>query len=142
MGWQVSAAQDTAPAAGAARAHPQPLSGSWFLRRRGYTLYVIREFTAVPIAIWMIWFLVEIARLRDGRAGYHPHLSGAFIAFSAVCLAFALWHSLTFLSFAGLIMRIPLGDRLVPSRAIAGGAFFGLAVASAAIIGLLAWAGR
>jgi fumarate reductase subunit C len=136
------AAHDAVPAAGANRTYPQPLAGSWFLRRRGYVLYVIREFTAVPIAIWMIWFLVEIGRLRDGRAGYHAHLSGAFIAFSVVCLVFALWHSLTFLSFAGLIMRIPLGDRLVGSRVIAGGAFFGLAVASAVIIALLVWAGR
>ena len=124
------------------RTYPQPLPANWILRRRGYVLYFIREATAVPIALWMIWFLVEIARLGGGRAGYHPHLSGAFIAFSIVCLVFALWHSITFLSFSGLIMRIPLGDRLVPARVVAGGAFAGLIVASAIIVALLVWGGR
>ena len=137
MGREVSAESPAGPTT-----YRQHLPGDWFLRRRGYVLYVVREFTAIPIAAWMVWFLVEIWRLKDGRAGYHSHLSGAFIAFSVVCLGFALWHSYTFLSLSGLIMRIPLGDRTVPARAIAGGAFGGLLIASAIIIGLLIWAGR
>lgn len=120
----------------------QPLPGAWFLRRRGYLLYVVREFTAVPIALWMAWFLVEIWRLKAGPAGYHPHLSKAFVVFSAICLAFALWHSLTFLSLSGLIMRVPLGDRSVPPRIVAGGAFAGLLLLSLVVGGLLVWGGR
>lgn len=131
-----------APGAKGPARYAQPLPSNWFLRRRGYVLYVIREFTAVPIALWMVWFLVEVARLKDGRAGYHPHLSGLFIGASAVVLVFALWHSITFLSLSGLIMRIPLGDRSVPSRVIAGGAFTGLVVASAIIAALLIWGGK
>lgn len=130
----------TAEASGP-RTYAQPLPGNWFLRRRGYVLYLIREFTAVPIAAWMLWFLVEISRLRDGKAGYHPHLSGAFIAFSVVCLGFALWHSYTFLSLSGLIMRIPFGDRSISPRLVAGAAFGGWAVLSAVIVGLLVWGG-
>jgi len=71
----------------------------------------------------MLWFLVEISRLHDGAAGYRSHLSIPFVVFSLVCLAFALWHSYTFLSFSGLIMRIPIGDRLLPAGAIRGGAY-------------------
>lgn len=127
--------------AGPAR-YPQTMGAGWFLRRRGYLLYIVREFTAVPIAAWMVWLLVEIWRLKAGPAGYQPHLSTPFIVFSAVCLVFALWHSLTFLSLAGLIMRIPLGDRAVPGRAVAAAAFLGMLVASAAIVALLAWGGR
>ena len=34
-----------------------------FLRSRGYVKYVLREFSALPIAVWMLWFLVEISRV-------------------------------------------------------------------------------
>lgn len=101
-----------------------------------------REFTAVPIAAWWLWFLVEIARVKSGRNGYHPHMSTGFVVFSAVCLLFALWHSYTFLSLAGLILRIPVGLKTVPPRVIAGLAFAGFFVASAIIAALLVYFGR
>ena len=110
---------------------------TWWTRRRGYLLYMLREVTPVPIALWMIFFLIEIARARRGAAGYEPFGGPVFIALSTVCLAFALWHSYTFLSLAGVIMRIPLGDRTVSPRVIVGGAFAGLAVVTALIGALL-----
>ncbi len=123
------------------RTYAPRLGGTWFLRSRGYIRYVLREFSAVPIAVWMLWFLVEIARLKDGPKGYHPHMSPAFVVFSIVCLAFALWHSYTFLSFSGLIMRIPIGDRFVPANFVRGGAYTLLLVVSVLIGWLLVWGG-
>jgi len=117
------------------------LQGTWFLRSRGYVQYVLREFSALPIAVWMLWFLVEISRLHDGAAGYHAHLSAAFVVFSLVCLAFALWHSYTFLSFSGLIMRIPIGDRHLPAGAIRGGAYALFGALTILISALLVWGG-
>jgi fumarate reductase subunit C len=122
------------------RSYPyrQPLD--WWLKRRGYLLYMIRELTALPIAVWWLLFLVELARLRDGAGGYRP-LEPWFVIVSVVCLAAALWHSYTFLNLAGLIMRIPMGDRSVPPRAIVGAAFTGFVVLTAVIAGLIIWGG-
>ena len=64
-----------------------------------------------------------------------------FVAVSAVCLAAALWHTYTFLSLAGLIMRIPLGDRNVPGKMIVRGAFTAFAVLTVVIAGLVIWGG-
>jgi fumarate reductase subunit C len=102
---------------------------------------VLREFSALPIAVWMLWFLVEISRLRSGPQGYHAHLSPAFVVFSVVCLAFALWHSYTFLSFSGLIMRIPIGDRFVPGQVVRMGAYGLFAAVTVLISALLIWGG-
>ena len=113
---------------------------TWWLRSRGYVLYIVRELTALPIAIWWLLFLVEVARLRDGSGGYRP-LEGWFVAVSVVCLAAALWHSYTFLNLAGLIMRIPLGERTVPPATIVGAAFSGLVVVTAVVAALLIWGG-
>jgi fumarate reductase subunit C len=130
-----------APAHEGSRTYAPRLGGTWFLRSGGYIRYVLREFSAVPIAIWMLWFLVEIARLKDGPKGYHPHMSPAFVVFSVVCLAFALWHSYTFLSFSGLIMRIPIGDRFVPGQVVRMGAYALFAAVTVLISAVLIWGG-
>ena len=131
------------PARGAqpAIAYPVKQPFTWWLRRRGYLLYMLREFTPVGIAAWMILFMVEIARMRQGAAGYQPLGGPLFVVISIVCLALALWHSYTFLSLAGLIMRIPVGDRTVSPRLIVRGMFGLLAVVTALIAGLLIWGG-
>ena len=130
-----------ARAAQPAIAYPVKQPFTWWVRRRGYLLYMLREFTPVGIVAWMVLFLVEIARTRQGAAGYEPLGGPLFVVISIVCLALALWHSYTFLSLAGLIMRIPLGDRAVSPRLIARAMFGGLAVVTALIAGLLIWGG-
>ena len=117
-------------------------SGAWWLRGTRTFAYMAREFTAVPIAAWWFWFLVEIARAKSGPNGYAPHVSTAFVVFSIVCLLFALFHSYTFLSLAGLILRIPVGLKTVPPRLIATLAFSAFFVASAVIAALLVYFGR
>jgi fumarate reductase subunit C len=126
----------------ASGAYPNRLPTDWWRRNRRYLMYMVREFTAVPIAIWMVWFLIEIARARGGAAAYRPHQSPAFVVFSVVCLGFALWHSFTFLRLSGLIVRIPLGQRTVPAAVIVGGSFALLVLATAVVGGLLILGGR
>ena len=130
-----------ARAAQPAIAYPVKQPFTWWVRRRGYLLYMLREFTPVGIVAWMVLFLVEIARTRQGAAGYEPLGGPLFVVISIVCLALALWHSYTFLSLAGLIMRIPLGDRTVSPRLVARAMFGLLAVITALIAGLLIWGG-
>lgn len=124
------------------RTYPYRQPFGWWLRRRGYMLYMVRELTAVPIAVWMVLFLVEITRLRQGAGGYRSLFGEpVFVAVSVVCLAAAAWHSWTFLNLAGLIMRIPLGERTVPAKAIVRAAFGGFAMLTAVVAGLLIWGG-
>jgi len=123
------------------RPYPYRQPVTWWLRSRGYVLYIVRELSAVPIAAWWVLFLVELARMRQGSGGYQPLGGPVFVAVSVVCLAAALWHSCTFLSLAGLIMRIPLGERTVPGRTIVGAAFSGFAVLTAVVAGLVIWGG-
>jgi fumarate reductase subunit C len=121
-------------------AHPYRQPFTWWTRRRGYLLYMVRELSSIPVAIWWLLFLVEVSRLRAGSAGYQP-LDTWFVAVSVVCLAAALYHTYTFLSLAGLIMRIPLGDRSVASRTIVGGAFSAFVVVTAVVAALTIWGG-
>ena len=124
------------------RAYTPKPGGTWWLRNRRYVFYMIREFTSIPIAAWAVLFMVQVARLQDGKAGYQPFGGPIWIAFSLFCLVCALWHSFTFLSLAGRIIRVPRGERYVPPRVIVGGMFGLLVVATIVIAGLLVMGGR
>jgi succinate dehydrogenase subunit C len=106
---------------------------AWWTRRGHYFWYVVREFTSFPLALWLLWFLVEIRREQNGPAGYHPHGSIGFVIFSIVCLGFALYHSVTFLSLAGAILHFNVADKPIPSRLIVLSQFALWALASVLI---------
>jgi fumarate reductase subunit C len=108
------------------------MPSTWWTRKRHYFLYVVREFTSAPLALWLLWLLYDISRksLVQGRA---------FAIFSIVCLPFALYHSFTFLSLAGSIIHLKLLDRPVSSRLIVMSQFALWAGATVVIGFLLLW---
>jgi len=127
---------------GATRVYRRPMPSGWWTRRANYFWYIVREFTALPMALWLLWFLVEIQRAQNGPKGYYPHSSTGFVIFSVVVLLFALYHSVTFLSLAGVILHFKVLDRPIPSRLIVLSQFGLWLVASALIAFVLVYFGR
>ena len=115
------------------------MPSNWWLRKRHYFLYVVREFTALPMALWLLWLLFEIKSAGAGPAGYEPPRSVGFVVFSVICLLFSTYHSYTFLKLAGVIMHLKVFDKPVPSRAIVLTMFGLWALASIVIGGVLIW---
>jgi fumarate reductase subunit C len=93
--------------------HPYPwrMRAGWWARKGHYFWYVVREFTSLPLAIWLLWLLLDISRQQLVA-------TPAFVVFSIICLPFALYHSWTFLSLAGSIIHFKVFDRPVSSRVI------------------------
>jgi len=119
----------------ATRVYRRAMAAGWWTRKRHYFLYVVREFTSLPLALWLLWFLWEVQRAKLGT--YHPPASTAFVIFSVIVLVFALYHSITFLSLAGSILHFRVLDRPVPSRLVVLAQFAIWAVASAVIAAVL-----
>ncbi len=115
---------------------------NWWTRRSHYFTYILREFTALPLAVWLIWFLVEVRRAHHGAGEYYPSASIAFVIFSVICLGFALYHSITFLSLAGVILQFKVLDRTIPARVVVLAQFGIWAVASAVIAFVLIYFAR
>jgi fumarate reductase subunit C len=125
-------AQTSGPAA--VRKYRWIMPAGWWLRKRHYFLYMVREFTAVPMALWLLWLLFDIKSAGAGSAGFQPPRSTAFVVFSAVCLAFAMYHSYTFLKLAGVIIHVKAFDKPVPPRVIVF-TMFGLWALASVVIG-------
>ncbi|HLZ96229.1 MAG TPA: hypothetical protein VKT20_12950 [Candidatus Dormibacteraeota bacterium] len=124
------------------RVYRRPMSTTWWARSWHYFWYVVREFTSLPLALWLLWFLVEIQRAQNGPKGYYPHSSTGFVVFSVIVLLFAVYHSVTFLGLAGVILHFEFLDRPVPSRLIVMSQFAIWLVASAVIAFVLVYFGR
>jgi fumarate reductase subunit C len=118
------------------------MPSGWWLRKRHYFLYVVREFTALPMALWLLWLLWDIKSAGAGPSKFEPPTSLAFVIFSAVCLAFATYHSYTFLKLAGVIIHLKLFDKPVPPWVIVFTMFGLWALASIVILAALIGFGR
>jgi succinate dehydrogenase subunit C len=117
------------------------MPASWWTGRRHYFLYVVREFTALPLAIWLLWLLAQI---WDSPNLHYTvlHQKTPFAIFSIFCLPFALYHSYTFLSLAGSIIHFKLLDKPVSPRVIVASQFALWIGASVVIAMLLMWFAR
>lgn len=138
----MSASEAPAAARGGRRAYGWVMPTGWWTQKRHYLFYMVREFTALPLALWLLWFLVEIKRAGSGAASYSPHGSLPFVIFSVICLLFALYHSVTFLSLAGVILHFKFLGRPIPSRLVVASQFGAWAVASIVIGAVLIGFGR
>ena len=118
------------------------MPANWWTRQRHYLLYMAREFTSVPMALWLVWLLFEIKRAGNGPHGYYPPQSTAFVAFSFIVLIFSLYHSYTFLKLAGVIIRVKVFDRPISSRLIVLAMFGAWAGASLVVGFVLIWFSR
>ena len=118
----------------ATRVYRKTMPATWWTRKGHYFWYVVREFTALPLAVWLLLLLGEIKRAADGPAAYHPHSSTLFIVFSVIAFIFAMYHSITFLSLAGVIIHMNVVDRQLPSWPIVWLMFILWALASYVIL--------
>jgi fumarate reductase subunit C len=126
----------------ATRVYRRSLGTAWWTRKGHYFWYVVREFTALPLAIWLLLLLGEIKSAGGGAAAYHPHSSTLFIIFSIIAFLAAMYHSITFLSLAGVIMHMTVIDRQLPSWPIVWLMFIVWAIASYVILYFLVTLGR
>ena len=112
----------------------------WWLKKRNYLLFWLREVTSVFIAIFLLVFLVKLFRLSQGS---EVHLafaetlrSPAWIVFHVVALGFAVYHSITWFISSAVVLSVRIGAREVP-RWLIGGAHIGAwVVATVAILAL------
>jgi fumarate reductase subunit C len=130
------------PAHTATRTYRPAMAAGWWTRKSHYFWYMVREFTALPLALWLLWLLYEIQRAGRGASAFYAPSSTAFVIFSVICLLFALYHSFTFLKLAGVILHFKVLDKPVPSGLVVASQFGAWLVASIVIGAVLIGFGR
>jgi fumarate reductase subunit C len=111
----------------------------WWLRRRSYLVFVLRELTSVFVA-WFVVFLLLLAHaISAGPAQYQRFLDLAgnpwMIALNVIALGFVVFHTITWFALAPQAIVVRLRGRRVPGRAILGLHY----LAWLTVSGVLAW---
>lgn len=105
------------------------MTADWFMKRRNYKLFMIRELTSVFILAYLIVFLVFLARLGAGKEQFTAFMqtmsSGWWKALHVAFLLGAMWHSITWFNLTPKAMPLRMGEEKVPGPMVAIGMGYG-----------------
>lgn len=105
------------------------MGSDWWRQRGAYTFVMVRELTAVCIALYLLGFLVMLAKLGQGPQAYAAYLdvmrSPVMLLLHVVAMAGALFHTITWFNLAPRALVVWLGEDKVPDLMIAGPHYLG-----------------
>ena len=131
----------TDPTRGTQQAYRPEMSRLWWLRRRSYVFFVLRELSSIFVAWSVVFLLLLIGALAQGDAAYATVLDWAahpgVVAVNVVTLAFLVLHSVTWFNLTPAATVVKLRGQRVPPTAIAGGAYAGWVVVTAVVLALV-----
>ena len=113
----------------------------WWLEKRSYAVFVLRELTSVFVALFALVTLWQIRSVAAGAAAHARFMARlatpAFVVFHVVALLFLLFHSITWFNLAPKAMAVRLRGRRVPDAVVAGSNYAAWLVLSAAVAYIL-----
>jgi fumarate reductase subunit C len=123
------------------RLYRQPVPRFWWLRRRSYLLFILRELSSAFVAWFIAYLLVLVYAVGQGESSYQRFLDWSanpfLIALNVVTLAFVVLHAVTFFQAAPQTTVVRLRGRRVPTAALAAPIFAAWVVVSAFLIWLV-----
>jgi fumarate reductase subunit C len=123
------------------RAYRRRPSIWWWVRKRSYLLFVLRELSSVFVAWFVALTLALVWSVGRGAEQYERFLDVASnpfaVALNVVALAFLLLHTITWFNLTPKAMPIRLFGARVPPAAIVTAQWAGFAAVSAFVIWLV-----
>lgn len=98
--------------------HKPRMPRTWWLQRREYFLFMMRELSALWIGLFVTTYLVGLYRLYQGKEHYQGYLEAlqgptAKIFFTIV-LAFSLYHTVTWFNLTPIVLVLRIGKKVIP----------------------------
>lgn len=119
----------------------RPISTWWWLRKRSYFIFVMRELSSLFVAWFVVYLLMFIAAVGRSEAAYQDFLDFAsfplVVALNLVAMAFLLLHVVTWFSLTPKAMDVQVRGRPVPAIAVIASQYAGLAAVSAFVYWLV-----
>ena len=118
----------------------QPVSTYWWLEKRAYVAFILREGSCLFVA-WLVAFLLLLIRaVIQGPASYQQFLAWsstpAIVLLNVVSFLFLIYHAMTFFDAAPQAMVVRIGRTRVPAQLVRA-AHYGLWAAASAVIAWL-----
>ena len=104
------------------RTYRRPVSTWWWVRRRSYFVFVMRELSSIFIAWFVVFLLVLVAAVGRGGTAYQAFLdfaaSPVVVAVNVVTFAFVVLHTVTWFSLTPKAMVVRSGGWPLPAWAV------------------------
>jgi fumarate reductase subunit C len=119
------------------RLYRQPVSRLWWLRRRSYLIFVIRELTSLAVAWAVVYMMLLVYAVSRGEDQYQRFLDRSgqpwMIAVNVLALLLAIFHAVTWFNLVPQALVLRVRGRRVPGPALVAAHFALWAVASAVV---------
>ena len=127
------------------RHHPRWLrprvSTYWWLKRRSYFAFIVRELSSLAVAWFVFYFLVLIRAVSLGTTNYQRFLTWSetpvVLLLNAVGLVLVVFHAITWFNLAPQAMVIHVRGERVPGFFIAASNYAAWTVATLIVVWLL-----
>jgi fumarate reductase subunit C len=100
------------------RLYRPKMPATWWLRKKSYFLFMLRELSSVFIALFLLIYLYQIYQLTQGPEAYVAFTrrlsSLGWIFFNLIALLFALYHSITWFQSSAIVLPLRVGERELP----------------------------
>ncbi|MGW2559161.1 hypothetical protein ACWCXB_07930 [Streptomyces sp. NPDC001514] len=100
----------------------KPVPAFWWLERRAYFVFVLRELSSVFIAWFVVYLLLLACAVADGGDAYARFRTwssgGWIVALNMIALLFVLLHTITWFGLAPRALVVRLHGRRVRPRSI------------------------
>ena len=111
----------------------RPMPADWWLKKKTYRLFMVRELTCVFVGGYALYLLLLIARAENATA-FAALVSNPFIVFLQVCaLPSVLYHSITWFNLTPKVMVVWRGEERVSPVLIAGSNYVAWLIVSAVV---------
>ena len=112
----------------------RPMPATWWLTRKTYFLFMVRELTCVFVGGYAL-FLLMLAMRRDDPQAFAALLdSRLLIALQIIALPMVLYHSITWFNLTPKVLVLWRGEERVSPVLIAGAHYVAWIIASLAIL--------
>ncbi|MCZ6795027.1 MAG: fumarate reductase subunit C [Planctomycetota bacterium] len=110
------------------------MPATWWLKRKTYFLFMVRELTCVFVGGYALFLLVLATRRDDPQAFAALLESKVLIALQIIALPMVLYHSITWLNLTPKVMVLWRGEERVSPTLIAGANYAAWAIVSIIIL--------
>ncbi len=110
------------------------MPANWWLKKKTYFLYMVRELTCVFVGGYALFLLVLVMRHDDPQAFAAWLHSPLLITLQIIALPMVLYHSITWLNLTPKVMVLWRGEERVSPLLIAGANYLIWAVISIVIV--------
>jgi fumarate reductase subunit C len=120
--------------------YPRRQSNTWYLANWPYRVFMLRELSAVFLALYTVLLLVLVTKVHAGPAAFADWVdtlrSPPLIVFHVIVMAFALLHSVTW--FQAVPKGLPLrrGEEPVSPRLVIGANYALLVIVTVVIVAI------